>query len=129
MVSNRPNLSAKKVNKRDNENAITGAIIHIRKNFLTSVFLKIFLAPSFATPIPKIAATFNCTSDEGIPLVKEANNNKLADTNAIIAASNFPNRTISFPVFCKILCPKSELPIPKLGATIRVEMIMINTKF
>ena len=50
-------------------NAIVGEIIHIRKNFLTSVFLKIFFEPNLATPIPKIAATFNWTRDVGIPLL------------------------------------------------------------
>lgn len=124
-----PYLSAKYVRNNDNENAIIGAITHIKKNFLTAVFLKMFLAPNFATPIPKIAATFNWTNEEGIPFVIEANSNKLADTKAIITASNFPNNTISFPVFFTILCPKIELPIPKLGATIRVDNIIIIIKF
>ena len=54
-----PSLSARKVINRHKMNAIVGEIIHIRKNFLTSVFLKIFFEPNLATPIPKIAATFN----------------------------------------------------------------------
>ena len=49
----------------------------------------------------------------------EANSNKLADTNAIITASNLPNKTISFPVLFRILLPNIELPIAKFGAISR----------
>ena len=69
-----PHLSARKTSNKVRLNAIIGAIIHIKKNLLTLVFLKIFLVPNLATPIPNIAATFNCTNDVGIPCVIEANN-------------------------------------------------------
>ena len=105
-----------------------GDISHMIKNLLTCVFLKIFFVPNLATPIPSMAATFNCTRDVGIPLVKDANNNRLADTNPMITASNRPNNTISFPVFFTILYPNIELPIPKLGATIKVDNIINKTK-
>jgi len=98
-----PDLSASSTNTNDNTNAITDARIHIKKNFFTSVLLNIFLGPSFATPIPNIAATFNCTNDVGIPLVSDANSSRLAEIKAIIPASNFPNRMISLPVFRQIL--------------------------
>ena len=75
-----------------------------------------------------MAATFSWTNEEGIPFVIDANSNKLDDTKAIIAASNLPNKTISFPVFFTILCPKIELPIPKLGAIIKVANIIIRIK-
>ena len=124
-----PNLSAKNINNKHRENEMVGAIIHIRKNFFTSVFLKIFFGPSLATPIPRIAATFNCTNDVGMPFVTEASKSKEAETKAIIPASNFPNKTISLPVLFRILSPKIELPIAKLGATISVEIIITSIKF
>lgn len=100
----------------------------MKKNLFTAVFLKMFFEPSFATPNPMMPATFNCTRDEGMPLVTEASINKLAVTNAIKMASNFPNKIISFPVFCKIFCPNIELPRPKLGATTKVANIITNIK-
>ena len=114
---------------RQSKNEIVGAIIHIMKNFFTSVFLKIFFGPSLATPIPRIAATFNCTNEVGIPLVTEASRSNVAETKAIIPASNLPNNTISLPVLFRILSPKIELPIAKLGATIKVEIIITSIKF
>ena len=100
-----------------------------KKNRLTSVFLKIFLVMSFATPIPNIAATFNWTNEAGIPIVSDANIKKLAGTKAIITASNLPYNIISFSVFFTIIWTKIELPIPKLGATIKVDNIIIKLKF
>jgi len=97
-----PYLSAMNISRIDSVKATSGAIIHITKNLRTSVFLKMCLGPSFATPIPKIAATFTWTNEVGIPFVSDANSNKLADTKAMITASNFPNRTISLPVFSSI---------------------------
>ena len=86
------------MSNNDKTNEIIGAIIHIPKKRLTCVFLKIFLCPILATPIPNIAATFTCTKEVGIPLNTDANNNKLPDIKAIITASNLPNKTISLPV-------------------------------
>ena len=114
------------MSNNDKTNEIIGAIIHIPKKRLTCVFLKIFLCPILATPIPNIAATFTCTKEVGIPLNTDANNNKLPDIKAIITASNLPNKTISLPVLRNILCPKSDAPIPKQGATISVASISIT---
>ena len=70
-------------------------VITITKNLLTSVFLKIFLKPSLATPIPNIAPTFNCTKEVGMPLNNEADKSREAERKAIITASKRPNSTIS----------------------------------
>ena len=88
-------MSAKYINKRDNKNEITGATSHIIKNLLTEVFLKIFLKPSFATPIPIIAPTFNCTSEVGMPFVNDANKSKLAETNRLIQTSRRLDKLIA----------------------------------
>ena len=110
----------------DKKKEIIGAIIHIVKKRFTCVFLNIFLCPILATPIPNIAATFTCTKEVGIPLMSDARSSKLPDIKAIITASNLPKRIISLPVFFNILCPKSDAPIPKQGATIRVASISIT---
>ena len=125
---NHPFTSAVQVSKIEMENEMMGAITQTMKNLLTSVFLKMFFAPNLATPIPSMAPTFSCTNDVGTPLVTEAIKRRLAVTKAMIMASIFPNRIISFPVFCIIFLPKRELPIPKLGATMSVERIIIILK-
>lgn len=119
--------SARKVNKSESPKDIVGAISHIKKNLFTSVFLKIFLNPSFATPMPRIAATFNCTSEVGMPLTRDAVKRREAEIKAITTASILPNRKISLPVFFTILCPNNELPIAKHGDTMRVANIRIWT--
>ena len=103
-----------------------GAIIHIAKNRFTCVLRTMFLVPILATPIPKMAATLTCTREVGIPFSTDASRSRLPDMKAIITASNLPNSMISLPVFFNILCPNSDEPMPKQGATMRVASISIT---
>jgi hypothetical protein len=82
----------------DIKNAKTGAINQTIKNLFTEVFLRIFLNPNLATPIPIMEAVFTCTREEGIPLLMEARSNKLAVINDMTMASIGPKREIPFPV-------------------------------
>jgi hypothetical protein len=116
-------LSARYTRNNDKEKAIIGANIHIKKNLITSVFLRIFFAPNLAIPIPIIAATLSCTNEVGIPFSREAIKSNEADIKAIIAASILPKSIISFPVFLRILLPNIELPMPKHGAIISIEKL------
>ncbi|MBA7516570.1 hypothetical protein ES705_08618 [subsurface metagenome] len=84
--------------------------------------------PTLKIPNPMIAAVFNCTSEVGIPLVIDANSNKLAVTIEIRVAPKEPKSIIPFPVVSIIFKPKIELPIPKQGATNKVEIIIMRRK-
>ena len=112
----------------DKKEVKIGAISHTIKNLRTSVFLKMFLVPNLATPIPSIAPTLSCTKEVGIPLNNDAPNSSDAEIKAIITASTLPKRNNSLPVFRNILSPNIELPIPKLGATTIVAIIIIRVK-
>src|SRR5690554_535504 len=111
------------------EKEMMGAMSQIMKNLLTSVLRKMFFAPSLATPIPKMAPTLSWTNEVGTPLTTEARRRRLAVTKAMMMASMRPNKIISFPVFCMILLPKTEAPMAKLGAIIRVDKSRMMVKF
>lgn len=92
---------------------MAGAITHIIKKRFTSVFLKIFLAPRRATPMPMIAPAFNCTNDVGIPLVTDAKSKSVAVTNEMMASKG-PKRNKPFPVLFSVLRPSSDAPMAKV---------------
>ena len=106
-----------------------GEISQIIQNCLTTFLEKVSFHPTLVTLNAKMANVFNWTSEVGIPRVREAVSKRDAVMNEIIEASTFPIGMIAVPVFTISLCPKMELPIAKIGAMIRVQRIMINTKF
>ena len=91
-------MSARYVKNMDVINEKMGAINQTIKNLLMEVFLKMFLYPNLATPIPIMDVVLTCTREEGIPLIMEARSNKLAVINDIMIASIGPNKKIPFPV-------------------------------
>ena len=73
-----------------------------------------------------MAREFSCTSEVGIPFVKEAIRSSEAVIMDTVFASMGVKLVIPLPAALTTLYPNIELPIPKKGAIISVAKIMIN---
>ena len=99
------------------------------KKRFTVLFEKVFLNPFLLILKAMNPAAFNCTKDVGIPFTTDAKIKRLATMNAMIVAFNGFTSTISSPLGFVTLCPNSELPMAKQGATINTDKMIIGRKF